>query len=154
MSDFSQNGINYRITRLNTIDQFHLNRKIGPLIPPLIPVFMKIAADQAKGKETPIDVAGIGELVGPFAEGLAKMTDEDSEAVINKCLSSVQREVSPNVYSRVWDVNAKISPFPEFNDLSSALPIIMKVIWDALGPFINGLLTKGEPVKSVKNSAA
>jgi hypothetical protein len=154
-TEFNHDGVQYRIKKLNAIEQWHLNRKIAPLIPPLIPVFLKMAREsalaevmakerEAQGKapvDTAFDVESIAGLLGPFAEGIATMSDSDSEYVINTCLSAIQRNISANVWMPVWSVAAKASQFPELNDLSNVLPLVIKVIWDALGPFIKGLLT-------------
>ena len=137
MSEFSHNGINYRIGTLNTIKQWHLNRRVAPLIPALVPVFMKVTKDGNALK----DVEGVAALLGPFADGIAGMSDEASEYIINECLSVISREVAPGSWSKVWSVQGAISPFPEFNDLGTALPIIAKVVWEVLGPFIRGLVS-------------
>lgn len=140
VTEFEQDGAKYRIKKLDAIAQWHLNRKIAPLVPPLIPVFMKIArAGGVKG-----DIEGISGLLGPFADGIASMSDEASEYVINTCLSAIQREVSANVWMPIWAPGARISSFAELNDLSKVIPLVVKVIWDALGPFIQGLLTAQE----------
>lgn len=138
MNEFEMDGNRYRINKLDTIKQWHLSRKVSPLIPPLIPVFMKIA--RAGGLMN--DIEGIGELLGPFAEGISTMSDEHSEYVFNTCLGAVQRfNGVDSKWLRIWVPESRMSMFPELNDISKAIPIVVKVIWDALGPFINGLLT-------------
>ncbi len=148
-TEFEQGGAKYRIKKLNAIEQWHLNRKIAPLLPPLIPVFLKIA--RTKGGLTG-DIEGVASFLGPFAEGIAGMSDEASEYVINTCLSAIQREVTANVWSPVWSAAGRTSPFPELNDLSNVIPMVVKVIWDALGPFIQGLLTAQESKETAETT--
>lgn len=137
--EFPLGGHNYRVRKMSAMAQWHLNRKVAPLLPPLVPIMIRLAKSGGfKG-----DLSLIGELLGPFADGIASMSDESSEYVLNTCMASVQREVAPGTWQNVW-TQGGISPFPELNDLSSVIPIVVKVIWDALGPFIKGLLTAQE----------
>ena len=37
------NGIDYSIGRLNAVDQFHVSRKIAPIVPKLMPIIAEVA---------------------------------------------------------------------------------------------------------------
>ncbi|CAG9196745.1 phage tail assembly chaperone [Burkholderia vietnamiensis] len=39
------NGVRYAIGKLNAMQQFHVSRRIAPIIPPMIPVLMKFYAE-------------------------------------------------------------------------------------------------------------
>jgi hypothetical protein len=144
-TEFTFGDHQYRILKLSAMKQLHLSRKIAPLIPPLAPVLAKVSTSR-DDRQGLVDMV---QLMGPFAEGLAELSDEISEYVVNICMDAVQREVSHNVWMRVWSADST-SQFPELNDLGNVLQLVAKVIWDALGPFIQGLLTDQPSVTPAK----
>lgn len=136
MTEFEINGLGFRMGKLDAFRQFHLSRKIAPIIPTLIPVFVQIS----KGEGSLIDRLGdVAKLLEPFAEGLARMSDEDSEYVLTACLSVVQRNVGGK-WAPIWSTQARACMFDDL-DLGVLMQIAIKVIQDSLGPFIRGLLT-------------
>jgi hypothetical protein len=136
-TEFELDGHLYRIAKLSAFDQFHLSRKIAPLIPPLIPVFMELSKNGVSG-----DLTKLPALLQPFADGLASMNDTMAEAVLNTCLSALTRktDVGDN-YVRVWHKDKKVFMFEDLNSMEATIPLVMRVIQDSLGPFIQGLLT-------------
>jgi hypothetical protein len=148
MTEFEIDGKSFRISKLSAIQQFHLQRKIAPLIPPLIPVFLRVsrslaaAADKEKRKNVVIeDMGSIAELAQPFADGLAGMKDADAEYVFSTALSAVQFKSTEKDWAPVWSVSAKAPMFQDFMDMAMMIRLIVRVIMDSLGPFIRGFLT-------------
>jgi hypothetical protein len=138
-SEFELNGHEYRIGKLTALQQFHVSRKISPLIPPLIPVFMKVK----KAGSLTGDLGSLTEVLQPFADGLAGMSDEASEYVIGTCLSVLKRkDPQSGHWTAVWNQSGKVFMFADLNDLSGTIPLVTRVIMDSLGPFIHGLLTR------------
>lgn len=135
MTEFDLNGQHYRLGKLDAFKQFHVSRKIAPIIPSLIPVFIKIAEAQSLKD----DLTQITELLGPFAEGIAGMPDEAAEYVVGTCLSVVHRQQG-NGFVPMWNVQQKVCMFDDM-DLSTLIPLVVRVIQDSLGGFIQGLLT-------------
>jgi len=147
-TEFTKDGVRYRMRALNVIEQLHLNRKIAPLLPPLIPVLMKLVRDRAaEGEENAfnLDVEGLAALALPFANSIADMSNEKAEEIITMCLGTISRYIEQgNAWMPVWIANAKASTYPEFNSLHTALPFVLEVINNALGPFIQGFLSKAD----------
>lgn len=147
-TEFVKNGVRYQIRPLNVIEQWHLNRKLAPLLPPLLPIMLKLARDESlkpvddETAKAPIDVEGLIPILGPFADAIATISNEASEEIINTCLSAIKRYVPPSTWVPVWSAGAKVSTFSEFNSLHTALPFVVEVVTNALGPFIQGLLTQ------------
>lgn len=78
------NGIEYSIGRLNAVDQFHVSRKIAPIVPKLMPIIAEVAkGDLAKAIES-IDGGESGDLsdLQPLADALSPLMDAQSR----KCL--------------------------------------------------------------------
>ncbi|KVE08357.1 phage tail assembly chaperone [Burkholderia anthina] len=44
-TELKLNGVRYAIGKLNAMQQFHVSRRIAPIIPPMIPVLMKFYAE-------------------------------------------------------------------------------------------------------------
>lgn len=141
MVEFDIQGRQYRADKLNAFQQFHVSRKIAPLVPALIPVFLSVT--KMKGGLT-ANLPAIADALQPFADGLAQLPDEAAEYVISTCLSVVRRCQGDN-WAPVWSASAKAMMFDDINDMGSILPIVVRVIQDNLGPFIQGLLTSQQP---------
>lgn len=135
MMEFTIGDKNFRAGKLDAFKQLHVSRRVAPIIPTLVPVFIKLAKDGAMK-----DLSGLAELFAPFAEGLAGMSDEASEYVISTCLSVVKRQAEGGNWTPVWNQGAKACMFDDM-DLGDLIQICVKVIQDSLGPFIRGLLT-------------
>lgn len=136
-------GNAYSIGRLTAKQQFHVSRRIAPIIPPLIPVFMKLAktsggAAGAMGALTK-DLDGFGQVLQPFADALAAMNDADADYVMDNCLTAVQRQ-QPTGWAFVVSPGQKELMFQDM-DMAVILPLVVQVIVANLGPFIQGLLT-------------
>lgn len=135
MIEFEIGGKEYRADKLNAIQQFHVGRKIAPLIPPLIPVFLKVSGMKGGLKD---NLSSIAEVLQPFADGLASLPDKDAEFVFSTCLSVVRRRQGEHL-APVWSASANTLMFDDL-DIGSIIPIVVRVIQANLGPFISGLL--------------
>lgn len=133
--EFDIDGKQYRANRLDAFKQFHVSRKIAPIVPKLIPIFVQLK----DGGGLTEDLAGLAEVVAPFADALAAMKDDDAEYIIATCLSVVLRQQG-TTWAPVWSVNGRVVMFEDI-DMGVMLPIIVRVIRDNLGNFISGLLS-------------
>lgn len=136
MTEFEIDGLEYRIVKLSAFQQLHVSRRISPLIPPLIPIFMQMS--RASGKAD--DLLQRPEVLQPFADGLALLPDDAAEYIIGTCLSALRRKQSDN-WVPIWNSAGKVAMFEDLNDMGKLIPLAMRVIQDSLGPFIAGLLT-------------
>lgn len=136
-TEFEIDKYTYRIGKLSAFEQFHLSRKIAPLIPPLIPVFMQLS----KSGGLSGDLSQLPALLQPFADGLASMSDTAAESVLNTCLSVISRKTDAGSYIRIWHKDKKVFMFEDLNSMEQTIPLVVRVIQDSLGPFIQGLLS-------------
>lgn len=142
------NGQMYSIGRLSAKQQFHVSRRIAPVIPPMIPAFLKLAEklkdvkdeDGEAGVKALLagDLADMGGALQPFADAIAALKDADADYVIDTCLTVVQRRQNTG-WARVMSQD-KVLMFQEM-DMAVILPLVVQVIVVNLGPFIQGLLT-------------
>ncbi|MDP9803227.1 phage tail assembly chaperone [Acinetobacter calcoaceticus] len=163
------NGIEYTIGRLNAVDQFHVSRKIAPIVPKLMPIIAEvakgdlpkvIAAIEAneekvkKAKESGAvdvdiqepeanpdldDLTPLADAFSPLMEVFASMPEEDVNFIIYKCLGVVKRG------GAVVCRNNTIM-FDNL-DMTELLPLVIATIRINLGNFILGLLTQASSMQ-------
>lgn len=141
MSEFNVNGQNYRSAKIDAMRQFHLSRKLAPIIPTLIPAFLELAkTSKASGKPlSSDDISSLSGLLEPFAEGIAGMSDEHAEYILGTCMSVVKRQQG-TAWVSVWSDGQKVCMFDDI-DAGTMIQIGFQVIRESLGPFISGLLS-------------
>ena len=136
MTELEIGGNAYRINSMPAMTQFHVMRKLGPVLPGIVPVLAQAAAalPQADGQEdggasamTTVDgVAAIAMAVRPLLDGLAAMADADAEYVINHCLSAVMRRDSGG---KSWNAVSRdgVTMFDDIDLMTS-----MQIVWAVL----------------------
>ncbi|WP_175786546.1 phage tail assembly chaperone [Burkholderia anthina] len=161
-TEIELSGKRYQIGKLNAMQQFHVSRRIAPIIPSMIPVLMKFYAEVERSRNAAANAAlgalaagdnaqaaeqrdvlglvdSIAPVLQPFADALAGLKDEDAEYVFGTCLSVVERQ-HMNGWAKVWAAAQKTAMFDDM-DIGSMLPLVVRVVVENLGPFISGLLT-------------
>lgn len=158
MAEFNVAGQSYRTAKIDAMRQFHLSRKIAPVIPALIPVFGKLAeakkaavkvaiekgmtpeqAEEIEVSPFTSDPFGMVSLFEPFAAAVASMSDESAEYVMGTCLSVISRQQG-TTWSPVWNDRQKVCMFDDI-DSGVMLQLAAHVVRESLGPFLAGLLS-------------
>jgi hypothetical protein len=129
--EFDIGGVAYRADQLDAFKQLHVSRKIAPVVPKLIPVFVLL-----QKVRTPTTWPRWGTAAGPFAEALAALPEADVDYVVKTCLASVKREQG-GAWAPLMAGGALM--FADL-DLGQMLPIVVRVLRENLGNFIQGLL--------------
>lgn len=144
MITFKIGEYDYKADKLTAFNQIHLSRKIGPLIPPLVPVFAEISRKPGAIMD---NLDSLAPLTQPFMDALAHMSNEATEEIFALCLAVVKRQVGDH-WADIWDTRSKQAMFDDLNDMSVLFKIAMKVGEDNLKPFIQGLLTSQQAEKA------
>ena len=134
MVELEIGGNTYRINSMPAMTQFHVMRKLGPVLPGIVPVLAQAAAalPQVDGQEdggamTTVDgVAAIAMAARPLLDGLAAMADADAEYVINHCLEAVMRR---DAGGKSWSA-AHRDGVTMFDDID--LMTSMQIVWAVL----------------------
>ncbi len=131
------NDINYDIGRLNPLKQFHLVRRLVPL---LAKSSEGIAALQSGKPQAPADFA---RLLMPMVDELARMPDEEAEYIIFTCLSVVRRDTQGTGFAPVLTNDGQMM----YQDMSMEvmLKLVVEVVKVNLSGFFAGL---GGPIES------
>lgn len=132
MVEMTVQGHDYRLEKLNAMQQFHVSRRVAPILPTLVPIFVQMS----KAGSLTENPSGMVEVLQPFADGLSKISDAEAEYIISTCLSVVKRR-HMDAWAAVWTNG--VCMFGDM-DMGSMVPLIVRVIQESLGPFIAGLL--------------
>lgn len=143
--EFEIAGQRYRAEKLDAFKQLHVSRKIAPIVPKLLPMFLKMSEKKDALKE---DLAGMAEAFEPLAQALADMPDADCEYVFNACLGVVARHQQGN-WASVWSGGSLM--FDDI-DIGTMVQITSKVIWDSLGNFTRGLFANAATAAGQKTA--
>ena len=144
-------GSKYSIGKLSAMQQFHVSRRIAPIIPSLVPVFSRLKDGDKSAMD---DLEWLASSLQPLADGLAALSDADAEYLVGTCLSVVQRR-QDHGWASVTGQSGTALMFQDI-DMGVMLKLAVDVIVDNLRPFISGLLTSlpSSPVPSSDGSAA
>jgi len=150
MAETEIDGVRYMINKMNVFDQAHVARKVAPIWFSMGRGFAAAVAQQTGGltngaDETDGEVSPgtMFEVMTPLSEILAKMSDEDVDYVLKKCLSVCTRW---NGQSWVRMMQGNTLMFQDI-DLGTLIQLTMTVVQDNLAPFLPGLLVQNSPTE-------
>ena len=168
MADVEIGEHRYRIGKMTVFDQAHVARKIAPVVFSLGKGYAQAMAKfptarEALRTEEPITTNGhdnnppdeyeqqldpqetaqqneiFFETLGPIAEVLAKMEENDVDYVLKKCLGIVSRFNGHNFVPMMRSGNLMFDDL----DLSTLMQLTMEVVQDNLGPTLLALTPLG-----------
>ena len=127
MAETTINGEVYRTGKLNAMEQFHVVRR-------LLPIFSELGASI-----TQINGSGYSEMnfLQALAGAVSKLSDEECEFVIAKCLTHCQRQQGP-AWANVWNVAAKRLQFDDM-DMQIMLNLTTIILQENLAGFFPAL---------------
>jgi hypothetical protein len=84
-SDFSIGGRDFKVRKIDAIKQFHIVRRISPILAELLPAMkgMQESKDQDQMDQ-------IAKFLTPIMDGLSKLSDADSEIVLYGLLNAAE----------------------------------------------------------------
>lgn len=94
--DFSIGQKNFKLNKLDAFKQFHIVRRVGPMLSQILPA-MKDMGKLQNAASLPENekLDALAAIVTPIMEGFAKLSDADSEMVLLGLLSSVEMQQQP-----------------------------------------------------------
>jgi hypothetical protein len=87
---FSFNNKEFKLNKINALKQYHITRRISPLLGEIIPVFSKIAKSNTENLAEDEKIEHMILLAEPLLKGFAKMSEADSEKLLHDLLMSVE----------------------------------------------------------------
>jgi hypothetical protein len=150
MAEVEIDNVRYMINKMNVFDQAHVARKVAPIWFSMGRGFAAaVAANQALNGEAngvdeedgEVSPGTMFEVMMPLSEILAKMSDEDVDYVLKKCLSVCARW-NGQTWTRMMQGGTLM--FQDI-DLGTLIQLTMSVVQDNLAPFLPGLLVQNSP---------
>lgn len=139
---FEHGGHKYMSLKMNCFQQFHVIRKLGPLLARIGPSFMNAPAMVSDGVDPgPTNVLAEMlkmEAFGPMMEALSAMSEDDCNYVLEHCLGVTRRLQEPGgVWVTVFNMQAHRLQFEDI-DLMAMMQITVRVLGDNLSNFSLG----------------
>ncbi|MBY4674286.1 hypothetical protein K6W12_27050 [Burkholderia multivorans] len=108
-TEIQLNGVRYAIGKLSAMQQFHVSRRIAPIIPPMIPVLMKFYAELEQA-----DVARAQERANAALAALAESTEGAKGAEAPAAAAPApERDRSRELLSLVDAIAPVLQPFAD-----------------------------------------
>lgn len=127
MAEFVVEGNTYRAGRINALEQFHIVRRLAPVVAELAPALQKLGPISALKDEAQAEAAlervGLDEVLGPLALAFGKLSDEDANYVLLGLLRACSRR-EPNGLG--WSPVASVGGIM-FADVS--MPGLLQLGW-------------------------
>lgn len=95
MTDIEVNGVNYRLGKLDAFTQFHIARRLAP-----IQLAMGVSAGELATKASADEATIAAAIMGPIADIVSKMPQDDVDYILKTCLGAVSRQQGES-YARV-----------------------------------------------------
>lgn len=117
-NSFEINGKSFKVSKINAMKQYHIVRRISPILSEMLPAIQGLAKkSNALSEEEMLDQAAT--VIAPIMNGLSKLTDKDSEFVLFGLLSVVEIKQAEGNWARLV-MNDNLM----FHDLE--LPILLQ----------------------------
>jgi hypothetical protein len=132
MNELTINGLDYKFDKIPALAQFHIVRRLAPIIGELLG-----AIDPKKFKEgSGLDQSEMVKALVPITTALAKLTDEDANYILFGLLKAVTRKQAGGGWAKV--VTGEVLMFDDI-DMKVMIQLAVKVFMVNLGGFINAL---------------
>lgn len=138
MSQIEINGIQYRTMKMPPRDQFHVLRRVSPLLGSISGAARALLDGTKNNEELTAELVS---SIGPLTETLASMKDEDLDYVMNVCMLKVERlDPSDNRWHPVYvQHGAKAMVMYQDIDMLTELRLVSEMIKENLSGFFAGL---------------
>lgn len=149
-SEFEFDGQSYRLSKLNTMVQHHVVRRISPILAELLPALQKAGTKKDAQDEAEM-AAALADIGSPVMEGLSKLSDKDYEYVLLKLLSGV--EIQQKDF-KLWNKVANDSGiiYPDIVDFATSLMLAGRALSYNLTGFFSLLTRSGSKTTSLPNA--
>lgn len=133
-NDFELGGRQFKLNKINALKQYHIVRRIGPIMGELLPALNKISKIQdTKKLNADQEFDQIATFASPIMHGISKLSDADSEFVLFSLLASVEMKQTSGNWAKVANDNMLMMQDME-------LPTLLKIAGRAFAFNLSGFL--------------
>ncbi|WP_264163203.1 phage tail assembly chaperone [Burkholderia sp. AU32262] len=111
-TELKLNGVRYAIGKLNAMQQFHVSRRIAPIIPPMIPVLMKFYAELEQA-DVAREQARANAALAALAAGVEGAEGEAGSEAPAAAVPAAAGERSRDLLSMVDAIAPVLQPFAD-----------------------------------------
>lgn len=100
--DFDFAGRHFKLNKIDPFKQFHIVRRIGPILSDLLPAMKeqsKLENPDSMTADEKLDA--LAKIAGPVMTGLSKLSDADAELVLFGLLASVEIQQTAGNWAKV-----------------------------------------------------
>lgn len=144
--DFSLGGREFRLSKLDAMKQFHVVRRVGPVLGDIIPAVIETlkghnvkALQDVDGLSEDQKVEVVGKFASPVLNGMSRLNNEDSEFVLRTLLSAVEMKQATGNWAKIS--NGELILINEF-ELPQMLSLAGRAFMYNLSGFFAGLPQK------------
>jgi hypothetical protein len=138
MQEHEFNGVHYRSGKLDAFKQFHVFRKLAPLLGGLFETIARTNEALQKARDSNGSLADAEvdafSAVGPVARALADMPADDLNFVLNTCLAVCQRRNPQGSWVQIMPDAGGQMLFDDI-DLTVMIKLTLGVVQDNLSNF-------------------
>jgi hypothetical protein len=163
MQEFRIGMHTYRSRKLNARQQFHVARRLAPLVGQLLTLGPALAQIQSVPSDTAPDDAAVAATAKAFetalealSTGLARIPDNDCDYVLDHCMGVTQRSAGNGgapVWSDIWNERAHRLMFDDIT-LPEMMQIAVEVLRDNLADFFSLLPVATTPTTAADQQAS
>lgn len=128
----------YRSRTLKGNKQFHISRRLAPVLTSFSDVLGHVQFDPVTNKVTALDPEAALKAAEPLALVVARMDDEQWDYIIRECLKVCVRVQPDGSVINCWNEQAGEPQFDDL-DMMGLVQIVRYVVQESLGPFLGVL---------------
>lgn len=118
--DFEIGQRKFKLSKLDAFKQFHIVRRLGPLLADLLPAMKGVQKVQSSKLSEEEKFDQMAAMAAPFMTGLSKLSDADADLVLMGLLSSVEVQQATGNWARIAQSNMVM-----IQDLE--LPVLLQI---------------------------
>lgn len=99
--DFEIGGRSFKLNKINALKQFHIVRRIGPILSDLLPALAEIQHVQNESISESQKLEEFAKIASPLMSGLSKLSDKDADYVLYGLLASVEMQQSTGNWMKI-----------------------------------------------------
>jgi hypothetical protein len=134
MSDdrsFEIGGREFKLNKIDAMKQFHVARRIGPILAELVPAMKGISKVNSDSMTEEQKLEEFARIATPFMAGISKLSDADSDYVLYRLLSAVEvKQPASNSWARIAVIGPDGNAMLMMQDLE--LPMLLQAAGRAL----------------------
>ena len=139
MRDVELGGIHYQIGKLDAFKQFHVARRLAPILATVASAAANIPESERPTPETDEAAAErwFGKMAAPLVEAFSSMNDETADYILLTCLTAVGRDAGKGTWAPV--LSRQRTLMYQDIDMGTMVQLTVAVIQENLAGFFSSL---------------